>query len=135
MASNSTASSVSSLPNGYMPKDKLDVSSYEKGIRFGKGEKPIQATTVFRARITHSKSATIAEKWIAINERAGTMTFVNTYDGKTGSGYDVDSFTFPLDLKRLNKKRIGMEEVSVNDCPVCVEAENVSKQVSELVIV
>ena len=113
------------LPAGYMPEDKLNVPGYEKSVRFGRSGKPIPASTVFRSRIRRfSKKSTLAETWIAVNERAGTMTFINTYDGKTGEGYDAEVFTFPLDPKRLDHKRAGMDEVSVDECPVCVSVDS-----------
>lgn len=111
-------------PKGYMPEDKLNVPDWDRFTRFGKTGQPIAATTVFRGKINKfSKKSILAETWVAVNDENGTMTFINTYDGRTGEGYDANTFTFPIDPKRLAAKRAGMDEVPVDECPVCVSPD------------
>lgn len=113
-----------SIPDTYMPKDKFNVPAWEAEARYGKTKQPIPATHVYRREIVQfSKKTTKAETWIAVNEQAGSMTFINTYDGKTGAGYDAETFTFRLDPKKLTEKSVGMEQVDVSECPVCVSLE------------
>lgn len=106
----------------YMPKDKVNLPEWEREERYGRTKLPIPATRCYMSPITNfSRKDVRAEKWIIINEQAGTMTFANTFDGKLGSNWDRDTFTFRLDAAKLGAKVAeGMAEVKIEDCPIAV---------------
>lgn len=105
----------------YMPKDKIEMPDWERSERFGRTKLPIPATHCYMSAITNfSKKDVKAEKWILVNERDGTMTFANTFDGKLGANWDRDTFTFAIDAAKLGAKVAGMDSVPIDECPVAI---------------
>lgn len=85
----------------YMPSDKVGIPDWEKTERYGATKTPIPATHCYMSPITNfSRKDVRAEKWIIVNAVHGTMTFANTFDGKLGSNWDRDTFTFRLDASK-----------------------------------
>ena len=109
---------------GYLPENKLGLMDYEAQERYGIQKRPVVADECFVREVQHNRKGVLAETWILINGKANTMSFVNTFDGKTGANFNLDDFTFPIDVNKLNEKRAGMEKVSVDECPVAISHDD-----------
>lgn len=117
---------IKSIEN-YLPENKTDMPHFEAVERFGVLGKPLPATDCFVKEIAHNRKEVLAETWIIINDKANTMSFVNTFDGKTGPNFNQEQFTFPIDVAKLNEKRSGMEKVPVDECPVAIPVDEAGR--------
>lgn len=86
---------------------------------FGVLEAPVVATHAYRLR-PQDDSCRRFEKWALVNERAGTVTFVATIDGRAGRDYDAVRNTFSHGLYSACAALDEFEPVPVERCPVAV---------------
>ena len=95
-------------------------------IRFGKTGKPIQATKAYFRPLPGFQDTPEARSWILINEKADTVTYVNTYKGGSpGKDFDAGASTYlrsTVDEKDLVKKLKDYTQVAINECPIATEA-------------
>lgn len=94
--------------------------------KFGKNGQPIPATKVYKKQVDNfSDQKTQVVSWMLINDNTGTITFVNTYDGRAGRKFDVAAATRPIGEvnEQEQKKRLkNYSEVEISDCPVAIPA-------------
>ncbi len=78
---------------------------------------PVQATRLYTKKLETFKN-TEAHVLMAINDDAGTVTYLNTYcSGLLPQSYDASHYTYPLVEKKVNKKIKEMIEIEVTDWP------------------
>jgi hypothetical protein len=79
--------------------------------------RPIEATRLFTRRLQQFKN-TDAAVLVAVNDHAGTVTYLNTYRaGELPASYDPKYYTFQINEKKLAKKIEQMAEVEVTEWP------------------
>ena len=86
---------------------------------FGMTGRPIRATSVFRigSRLI-GRDHVVIEKWMLINARTNTATFVTTRNGRTGWDFNPAANTYSLDLSRCLRTLYGCVPVPIKQCPV-----------------
>lgn len=89
--------------------------------QFGRRQAPVLATHAYRLPLTPLRHNGLrVEKWVLVNDRRQTMTFLTTYNGTPGSNYDAQRNTRPFDLFELCARLKNFEQVPVEYCPVAI---------------
>lgn len=93
---------------------------------------PIPATRLFRKDLPFGNCDAVC--FLALNEIAGTATYINAY-GKKGSGevqprssFDPATYTYPIKLKVIDKKMNEMEEVEPDSFPSFITNAHAAKR-------
>jgi hypothetical protein len=108
-----------------------DLSAIDPNRRFGVAGKPIPATEAYRRVMsTLLRNGIRVEKWILINEREHTVTFVTTYNGVAGIHYDVTKNTQWLSWETLRPKLEAYQYTPADECPVAMAISRLSATVS-----
>ena len=108
-----------------------DLSMLEPNRRFGTAGKPIAATEAHRRVVsTLMRNGIRVEKWILINERENTVTFVTTYNGVAGVHYDATKNTQWLSWNALRPRMEEYHYVPTDECPVAMAVSKLSATVS-----
>lgn len=108
-----------------------DLATFDPNRRFGMSGKPIPATEAYRRVMsTLLRNGIRTEKWVLINERDHTVTFVTTYNGVTGTHYDVTKNTQWLSWEALRRRLDNYTFVPVDECPVALAAPRLSASVN-----
>jgi hypothetical protein len=108
-----------------------DLAEFAPNRRFGIAGKPIPATEVYRRVVsTLLRNGIRTERWILINEREHTVTFVTTYNGVAGTHYDVTKNTQWLSWDTLRPRLEEYHFVPTGECPVALPASRLSASVS-----
>lgn len=108
-----------------------DLSVVDPNRRFGVSGKPIPATEGYRRVMsTLIRNGIRVEKWILINERDHTVTFVTTYNGVAGVHYDVTKNTQWLSWEAIRSKLEDYQFAPVDECPVAMAVSRLSAAVS-----
>ena len=108
-----------------------DLSALDPNRRFGISGKPIPATEAYRRVVsTLIRNGIRSERWILINEREHTVTFVTTYNGVAGTHYDVTKNTQWLSWETLRPRLVDYQYVPTDECPVALPAPRLSASVS-----
>ena len=80
----------------------------------------VQATKVFSRKMAEFKNCK-ATCWLLFNEKAGTVTFANSYNSETPkSSYDASHYTYTYNPKVHDKKMDEMTELDVTDWPAWI---------------
>ena len=91
-------------------------------LAFGVTCAPIKGTRVLVKTLDHDFGGKVGRSLLVINDKAGTYTSTNTYDGQTGKGYDPEKMTHPLppegDGKWKAWSKKGYVEGDLADYPV-----------------
>ena len=102
-------------------------------LAFGVTCAPIKGTRVLVKTLDHDFGGKVGRSLLVINDKAGTYTSTNTYDGQTGKGYDPEKMTHPLppegDGKWKAWRKSGYVDGNVADHPVieAIEAPKAPK--------
>lgn len=108
-----------------------DLATLDPNRRFGVAGKPIPATEAHRRVMsTLMRNGIRVEKWVLINEREHTVTFVTTYNGVAGTHYDATRNTQWLSWAALRPKLDGYQFAPVDECPVAMAIPRLSAAVS-----
>jgi hypothetical protein len=105
------------FPHDAVPADARPAAPPDRRRCLGLLQAPIVATHAYRLRPADD-SCRRFEKWALINERAGTVTFVTTLDGRAGRDYDAARNTFARDFYSACPSLADFEPVPVERCPV-----------------
>lgn len=98
----------------------LNMESVDRFRRFGRSGSPIPATQTYRKVISNLfRDGIRVEKWILINERTNQAIFATTYNGETGSHYDVETHTEYLSWEHLRSRLEDYHFVAPDLCPIC----------------
>jgi hypothetical protein len=110
----------------------IDLATLDPNRRFGISGKPIPATEVYRRVVsTLMRNGIRSERWILVNERTHTVTFVTTYNGVAGTHYDVTKNTQWLSWETLRPRLEEYQFVPTDECPVAIAAPRLSASVSD----
>lgn len=108
-----------------------DLSTVDPNRRFGVSGKPIPTTEAYRRVMsTLMRNGIRVEKWILVNEREHTVTFVTTYNGVAGMHYDVTRNTQWLSWEALRPKLEDYQFAPTDECPVAMSISRLSATVS-----
>ena len=61
-----------------------------------------------------------ATVYMAINDDAGTVTYINSYNGSPRASFDPADYTYPIKKKVVTKKIEEMAELDVIDWPTFI---------------
>lgn len=102
--------------------EPIDASNHHDRIRkYGRTGQPIPATQTYRRIVsTMARSGIRVEKWVIINERNDTASFVITYNGVAGAHFDLASNTQWLNWESLRPLLEDYQYLPADECPVAI---------------
>lgn len=97
--------------------------------RFGKTALPIPTTEAYRRVVsTLIRNGIRVEKWILVNDRDHTVTFITTYNGIAGAHYNATQNTQWLSWDLLRSRLESYQYVSAEECPVAIAIAKPARQ-------